>query len=363
MDVYMQRMTELANGTSVTPRMKFMLQDLLELRKRNWQTRNVVPAPTTIAQIHENAAKEKAAADRESFVRQQSMSRGGSRRGGDRNQEHGPDGWTTAGGSGAPRPPSKAGDLSHFGKINKPVPGAPMSFGPTSVFNKKGGERPKEPVPRTNMFSMLSQGSEPTDASKTSRPPSRAENAEAGPSVEPPTRKRLVLQPRSKIAGDDVATPPTQPPSEEEDAGEQSATATMSEADAKKKIEGDIKEFFHIRKIDEAVEYFTDIPSEYRHLLVDKLVSSAIESKATDAQLVADLFSKAIEKDACSADAFEQGFSPIAELLDDIAIDAPKAFDLMAVMLKGAHLDKDLPRRDRIATKSMDSEKLISLLS
>lgn len=236
-----------------------------------------------------------------------------------------------------------------------------MSFGPTSVFSKKGGERPKEVVPRVNMFSMLSQGEfavEPAD--KISCIPSRVDNAQTGPSVEPPTRKRLVLQPRSKI--DDVAAPSTQPPSKEEDAEEQSSATTMSEADAKKKVEGDTKEFFHIRKLDDAVEYFTNIPSKFRHLLVENLVSFAIESKATDAQLVADLFSKAFEKGSCSPDVFEQGFLPIAELLDDIVIDAPKAFDAMAVMLKGAHLDKDLQRRDRIAGKSMDSEKLIALL-
>lgn len=88
------------------------------------------------------------------------MSRGGSRRGNERpgGDFQGPDGWTTAG-SAAPRPPAKAGDLSQFGKINKP--GGPLNFGPTSVFNKKDAKSAvKEPLSRTasssNMFSMLS---------------------------------------------------------------------------------------------------------------------------------------------------------------------------------------------------------------
>ena len=168
---------------------------MLELRERKWVARNAVAAPTTIAQIHENviifylcryfgrpngiyiqAAKEKAAQEKESYQRQISMSRGGSRRGGDRSefnnpQQVGPDGWAVAGsGSGPPRPPPKAGDLSNFGKISKTQP---MTFGPSSVFaGKKGAENKREAISRTNstsnMFSMLSsQGAEAVDKGKS----------------------------------------------------------------------------------------------------------------------------------------------------------------------------------------------------
>ncbi len=70
------------------------------------------------------AAKEKAAQEKESFNRTLSMSHGGSRRGGDRGDhtQVGPDGWV-AGGPAAR--PAKAGDLSQFGKINT---GTPMTF-------------------------------------------------------------------------------------------------------------------------------------------------------------------------------------------------------------------------------------------
>jgi translation initiation factor 4G len=86
------------------------------------------------------------------------MSRGGSRRGGDQGDhpQVGPDGWTVTGSSIQVRP-SKAADLSNFGKINK---GQPMTFGPSSVFADKKTEIKKESISRTasssNMFSMLS---------------------------------------------------------------------------------------------------------------------------------------------------------------------------------------------------------------
>ena len=66
-------------------------------------------------------------------------------------------------------------------------------------------------------------------------------------------------------------------------------------------------------------------------------------------------------KGLCLPAALEEGSMPTTELFDDIAIDAPKAFDLMAIMMKGAKLDEE--RQSRIANKSMDNDKLLKLLS
>ena len=81
-----------------------------------------------------------------------SMSRGGSRRGGERGDhaQVGPDGWAVAGGPAA-RPASKAGDLSKFGKIDK---SAPMTFGPSSVFQK--GDKTKRDRKSTRLNSSHS---------------------------------------------------------------------------------------------------------------------------------------------------------------------------------------------------------------
>ncbi len=135
----------------------------------------------------------------------------------------------------------------------------------------------------------------------------------------------------------------------------------MSEEVAKKKIDEDSKEFFAVRNLEEAEVYFTALPAQYHHKLVDKLVVAAVESKEADAQLVSDLFARATSKNLCSPTAFEEGLTPVAEMIDDIAIDAPKAFTLLATMIKGVGFDED--RRSRLASKSMDSDKLLALLS
>ncbi|GAW00587.1 eukaryotic initiation factor 4f subunit p130 [Lentinula edodes] len=334
MNVYFDRMKELTKSTNVNSRMQFMLQDVIELRERKWQERNAVAAPTTIAKIHEAAAKEK-----DAYVRRlnTSMSRTGSRRGGDRNNHQaGADGWTVTG--NAPRPPAKVGDLSKFGQISK---GAPMTFGPSSVFAGKK-ESKRESLSRTNsnanMFQMLQNVEAAEVATKTSRPPSRKPSVDLGSGGAPepaPQRKRLNLLPRTKPVDQDSAN---------------------------KKISKNTKEFFGVRSLDEAEVYFEKLPSMYHHSLVDKLVTLAIESKEADARLVGDFFERAALKKLCSSSAFEEGFLGIAEFLDDIAIDAPKATDLLAIMIKGADLGKE--QRTNIASKSAENgDKLLKLSS
>ncbi|THH33090.1 hypothetical protein EUX98_g1117 [Antrodiella citrinella] len=359
MDVYFQRMKELVRGTNVNSRMQFMLQDVIELRERKWIPRNQVAAPTTIAAVHEAAAKEKAAA--ETYNRNVSMSRGGSRRGADRGEQVGPDGWNQV-----PRPQSKVGDLSQFGKIQKTTS---MSFGPSNAFEKKGTTKSRESTisrtNSTNAFSILSQGSEsvaePPATTKPSRPASRKPSVDLGaagvPEV-PLQRRKLNLLPRT-VKSEDKDTPAASAVNSEDDASE--AGPSMTEAEAKKQVEEDIKEFFSVRDLDEAEVYFTKLPTEHRHRLVDKLISDAIERKEADSELVAGLFSRAASKNFCSPATFEEGFAPIAEFLDDIAVDVPKAFSLYATMMKGAGLDKDDERRARLVGAHGDN--LLSLLS
>lgn len=296
------------------------------------------------------------------------MSRGGSRRGGERGDhtQVGPDGWAVAG-NAAPRPPPKAGDLSNFGKINKTTS---MTFGPSSVFAAGKTEKKRESatISRTgsvNMFSMLSQNPELANEvqaqSKSSRPPSRKPSIDLGPGGVPeqatPQRRKLNLLPRS-IPKEDSPAAST---AVSEDEGADASAPSMTEKEAKTQVDEDCKEFFNVRDINEAETYFTKLPTEHRHILVDKLVSKAIDGKQADSDLVANLFTRAAKDNWCSPEVFEQGFTPIAEMLDDIVIDVPKAIPLFATMLKAANLDEE--RSARLASKSEASDKLLGLLT
>ncbi|KAJ7270036.1 armadillo-type protein [Mycena haematopus] len=355
MDVYFSRMKELGKSNNVSSRMQFMLQDVIELRDRKWVARTQVAAPTTIAGVHEAAAKEKAIQDKEQYQRTMSMSRGGSRRGGERGEFPGPgaDGWTNVASGNAPRPPPKAGDLSNFGKIASSK-GLPMTFGPSSVFSGKKDNSKRESLSRassnSNMFSMLSQT------------PDAAAEAGPKPAAEPAQRRRLILQPRTKPAEDQGTTTAEATPagSDNSESEEEEAAPEMTKEDADKKIAEDAKEFFAVRNLDEAEVYFSALPAVHHYRLVEKLVGTAVEGKEALAQLVAELLTRVVSKELCSAEALEEGFVPLVEILEDIAIDAPKAPNNMALMMKAAF---DSDQAARIAAKCTEPDNLIALLS
>jgi translation initiation factor 4G len=249
------------------------------------------------------------------------------------------------------------------GKIDS---SGPVTMGPSVRAGKKGAAKRDstltrvDPTPNTSTALGKDREAMPETSSKPSQPSSKRASVDPGAPV--PRRKKLQYLPRSKYfkKGKKVNGGS---PGLSGGKGDDNIPQAISEAEANTRIAEDIKELFFVRSIDESEEYFTKLPSEHHHRLVDKMVSKAIESKEADGKLVADAFARAVEKHMCSISAFEEGFLPVAELLDDIAIDAPKAFPIMATMMKGAGLDKDKERRTRIAQKSMDSHKLLELLA
>ncbi|KAG1855215.1 hypothetical protein DFJ58DRAFT_659978, partial [Suillus subalutaceus] len=96
-------------------------------------------------------------------------------------------------------------------------------------------------------------------------------------------RRKLQLLPRSVLATEKNTTPP----SEEEP---ESAPAAMSEADVKKKIDEDVREFFAVCNLQEAEVYFTNLPDEHHFRLVGKLVASALENRQVSLSLAPPCF-------------------------------------------------------------------------
>jgi translation initiation factor 4G len=206
---------------------------VIELRARHWQARTNIAHPSTFAALHAQNRRDEATS-------RNAVQRGGSRRG-ERRGDHGQqaDGWNVVGGISAARPPAKAGDLSQFGKISKPA-GA-LSFGPTSVFSKKEPKQRDAGVSRSNssvhMFAAL--GAAGRDSPPLIRPvaarggaSSRNQSIDLAPGGAPSVESGSALQrlnlllgkKQAKTAKPTFATP-----------------AQMSEADAQKKVEEDIK--------------------------------------------------------------------------------------------------------------------------
>ncbi|KAI0250915.1 armadillo-type protein [Lactifluus subvellereus] len=322
LDVYFSRMRGLTKNKNVSARMIFMLQDVIELRERNWVPYDTIAAPTTITSTQ-----------------------------------------------------PKAGNLTQFGNIGKATP---ITFGPSSIFaSKKGDPKNRDlsmsriPSTSSNMLSMLQSSDaalEPPISESNWLPWRKPSVDGAGGPPEPaPQRRKVQLLPRTRPFGEEskMSTPSVSeagPNDETSGGGGTPAMAAMSEEDLKTKIEKDVKEFFNIRMLDEAGSYFSSLPTARRCRLVETLVMKSIELKEPDVKLVGDLFVRVRENDLCSPDVFEEGFNRLAELLDDLADDIPKAWSYFAILLKGSGLDQDEERRRRIGEKTMNPDKLDRLL-
>ena len=68
------------------------------------------------------------------------------------------------------------------------------------------------------------------------------------------------------------------------------------------------------------------------------MVGSALERKETAAKLVAEFFARAVDKNDCPVSLLEDGLASYIKFVDDIAIDIPAVYKLMAILLKGSKL-------------------------
>lgn len=155
MDAYFHRIEELSVNKKLPARIRFMLLDLIDLRKEGWKAKNVAAGPKTIAEIRAEA--ERKAAEEEAKIRERnSRSSGGGRglptrdqqfrdrRGGGRGSQDSrtggvaqvqSDGWVTQT-SGKTSTQHRPGELAQFGQIKKADrtqitlgPGGGMGFG------------------------------------------------------------------------------------------------------------------------------------------------------------------------------------------------------------------------------------------
>ncbi|KAJ3150769.1 hypothetical protein HDU86_006277 [Geranomyces michiganensis] len=170
MDQYFKRIAELSVHPKLSARIRFMLLDLIDMRKDNWKARTEAAGPKTLVEIR--VAAEKAAAAEEAAIQERNRNSHGGRgggggggggggrgRGGDQFRDRrgggrgshdnrgssggghtNSDGWTTQGGSNRNSQSAamaKPGDLTGFGKMAK-APFGPPTLGPTGSFGKGG---------------------------------------------------------------------------------------------------------------------------------------------------------------------------------------------------------------------------------
>jgi len=233
---------------------------------------------------------------------------------------NGPRTWATLAAS------SKRGDLSHFGQISKSAHGV-VSLDPYSIFAEKRQPPSLSRATSYNPFVSLTEHPGRYGASVSSTTRSRIPTVDFGlhGNTTGGHRRKLQLLPRSPFAlldDDDEALPMKVAPK-----------TWMSDAAIKRQIDNDTKEFFALRKLDEAELYFESLPAHQRYKMVDSVFTKALEGKDAEATLAGGLFAKVISAGKLTSEDIEDGVAGTIEFLDDLAIDVPAAYALTARML------------------------------
>ncbi|ORY32813.1 hypothetical protein BCR39DRAFT_521719 [Naematelia encephala] len=346
-----ERLQHIADEDKVSSRIKFLIMGIMDQRKAGWKSRNQQAGVMTIAEIHQQAAREQAEKTAAVNASRDSISRGGSRAGHTRGRDGpGPGEWQAVGANAGPRPLQRPTDFSNIGRnlSSAGIPSAPTFGVPSSVFAKRkpgpGGATP--PLSRqasvanisANPFSAL--GDEAGEAAPGERRESQDESG--------PQRKRLNLAPRTKPLPGQDDEEDVEAEHEAEEVATPAEATIMGESAAKSKIDSDMKELWGEKDVggsrnpEDIVEYFRALPEERHLLLSTRLVNDVFRiSKYKEAEVVGKGWSKALEQGVVTQENLKKTLATRITSLDDDSIDFPQAYKAVALLMRSLSLSDE----------------------
>uniref|UniRef100_A0A671FVC4 Eukaryotic translation initiation factor 4 gamma 1 n=1 Tax=Rhinolophus ferrumequinum TaxID=59479 RepID=A0A671FVC4_RHIFE len=390
MDQYFNQMEKIIKEKKTSSRIRFMLQDVLDLRRcSNWVPRRGDQGPKTIDQIHKEAELEE---HREHIKVQQLMAKGGDKRRGASSPpisrglplvDDG--GWNTVPISKGSRPI----DTSRLTKITKPgsidsnnqlfAPGGRLSWGKGSSGGS--GAKPSDaaseaarPATSTlNRFSALQQAA-PTESTENRRVAQRSSLSRERGEKAGDRGDRLERSERGGDRGDRLdrsRTPatkrsfskeveersrerPSQPEglrkasslSEDRDRGrdavKREATlppvsppkAVLSEEELEKKSKAIIEEYLHLNDMKEAVQCVQELASpSLLFIFVRHGIESTLERSAIAREHMGQLLHQLLSAGHLSTAQYYQGLYEVLELAEDMEIDIPHVWLYLAELV------------------------------
>ncbi|XP_010335949.3 eukaryotic translation initiation factor 4 gamma 1 isoform X3 [Saimiri boliviensis] len=390
MDQYFNQMEKIIKEKKTSSRIRFMLQDVLDLRGSNWVPRRGDQGPKTIDQIHKEAEMEE---HREHIKVQQLMAKGSDKR---RGGPPGPPisrglplvddgGWNTVPISKGSRPI----DTSRLTKITKPgsidsnnqlfAPGGRLSWGKGSSGGS--GAKPSDaaseaarPATSTlNRFSALQQAV-PTESTDNRRVVQRSSLSRERGEKAGDRGDRLDRSERGGDRGDRLdraRTPATKRSFSKEveersrerssqpeglrkaasltedrdrgrDAVKREATlppanppkAALSEEELEKKSKAIIEEYLHLNDMKEAVQCVQELASpSLLFIFVRHGVESTLERSAIAREHMGQLLHQLLCAGHLSTAQYYQGLYEILELAEDMEIDIPHVWLYLAELV------------------------------
>ncbi|XP_030432302.1 eukaryotic translation initiation factor 4 gamma 1 isoform X7 [Gopherus evgoodei] len=397
MDQYFNQMDKIIKEKKTSSRIRFMLQDVIDLRRNSWVPRRGDQGPKTIDQIHKEAEMEE---HREHIKVQQLMSKQDKRRGppgsssgGGRGSQVADDGWNTVPISKGNRPI----DTSRITKITKPgsidsnnqlfAPGGRLSWGKGSSGGS--GAKPADsasdatrPATSTlNRFSALQQ-STPTESLDSRRVVQRGsssrdrsekagergerferERLERGDRVERPDRGERADRNRPPITKRSYSKETEDRSRERERQGAQEAVRkvssmteerdrsrepvkhepapptappkpALSEEELEKKSKAIIEEYLHINDMKEALQCVQELACPSQlYVFVRNGIESTLERSMIAREHMGLLLYQLVKAGNLTKEQYYKGVHDILEIAEDMEIDIPHIWLYLAELI------------------------------
>ncbi|KAM3921384.1 eukaryotic translation initiation factor 4 gamma 3 isoform 8-T8 [Leptodactylus fuscus] len=375
MDQYFNQMEKIVKERKTSSRIRFMLQDVIDLRLCNWVSRRADQGPKTIEQIHKEAKIE----EQEEQRKVQQLMTKEKRRPGVQRVEEG--GWNMVQGTKN----NRVLDPTKFMKITKPtidekiqlVPKAQLgSWGKGSSGGAKSSETEslRPGAPSLNRFSALQSSVSSTAISSVSDLDSRRiltshGNTGRERNDKPAPTSTSAPRPSSFLRGsstkdlidnqdeqrrETLQTPKTLPVSVEQEKvpslerklrepaksdTPESDKSPVSEEELERKSKAIIDEFLHINDYKEAMQCVEELAIQGSlSVFVRVGVESTLERSQITRDHMGQLLYLLVQSGKLSKQDFFAGLSETLELADDMAIDIPHIWlylaELVTPMLK-----------------------------
>uniref|UniRef100_A0A8B9JLU0 Eukaryotic translation initiation factor 4 gamma, 3b n=1 Tax=Astyanax mexicanus TaxID=7994 RepID=A0A8B9JLU0_ASTMX len=368
MDQYFNQMEKIVKERKTSSRIRFMLQDVIDLRLHNWVSRRADQGPKTIEQIHKEAKIEEQEEQRK--VHQQLLSKDKRRPVLQREET-----WNTV-----PVPKnSRTIDPSKIPKISKPPMDDKIQLGPRAQLNWMKGSSggagakasesdvlrpgasslnrysPLQPSPpaaapassaasdfdsKRSLSSRGSSGRERNDKPLSSGHPRPGPLSLAGAGKEAPEEPpQEEVHKETQVADTPKLLPSTASRSKlelklEAASGPATDKPALSEEEMEKRSKSIIDEFLHINDYKEAVQCVEELEqASMLYVFVRVGVESTLERSQITRDHMGQLFHQLLQAGSLSKPQFFKGFSETLELADDMAIDIPHIWLYLAELV------------------------------
>uniref|UniRef100_A0A663MVL5 Eukaryotic translation initiation factor 4 gamma 1 n=1 Tax=Athene cunicularia TaxID=194338 RepID=A0A663MVL5_ATHCN len=407
MDQYFNQMEKIIKEKKTSSRIRFMLQDVIDLRRNSWVPRRGDQGPKTIDQIHKEAEMEE---HREHIKVQQLMSKD-KRRGppGPSSSGRGSlvadDGWNTVPISKGNRPI----DTSRLTKITKPgsidsnnqlfAPGGRLSWGKgssggsgakpadsasdsgrpaTSTLNRFSALQQSTPAESLESRRVVQRSSSSRDRSekagergeRESRSEKGSDRLERPDRGERADRNRSALTKRSfsketedrsrerEKQGGPEAVRKAASMTEERDRSREtikqepappaaSPKPALSEEELEKKSKAIIEEYLHINDMKEALQCVQELGSPSSlYIFVQNGIESTLERSTISREHMGVLLCQLVKAGTLSKEQYYKGLREILEIAEDMEIDIPHIWLYLAELITPILQEEGIPMEE-----------------